>query len=126
MKINDKLINYKDYITESGSSGNWEWIKYKSGRVEIIGNFQYTGMNCTTQSAGTYYGAGKTENLPFTLSSVKYVGIRETGSRSSGMYVYKSDIYSPYTTLTLEFRAHASTTSGNCGVYVYIIGQVSS
>lgn len=125
MKINEKLTTqYADEIIEKGSNDIWKWTKYASGKIELTCLLQYTGLNCTTQSAGTYYGSSKSQSLPFTLSKVDFVGVRETGSRSSGIYVYKSDILAPYNTINFEFRAYASSNNCNCGVMVYIIGEI--
>ena len=127
--MDEQLENVSyDYIVERGNDGTgWAWTKYKSGRVELTGWFQQTGINCTSQSAGTYYGGSKTNNLPFSITRLHLSLTNETSSRSSGVYVYSISFNGSnniYTSITTEFRAHASTTNGNCGVYYYIIGYL--
>lgn len=115
-----------DFVTEIDDNGTWFWRKWKSGKVELTASLQNSGLNLTTSSAGTYYGAGtagsKTTTLPFSISQIRYIGVREISSRSSGIFVYNTSISG--TTLTTEFRAHASVPSGVCGVMYYIIGQL--
>lgn len=115
-----------DYITEIDSNSTWKWRKWASGRVELIGSNQYSGISMTRSSEGTYYGNGsestKTIALPFTLSSVDYIGTQEVSTRSSGVYVY--DVSVSGTTLSTQFRAHSSQSGSYCGVRYYIIGNI--
>jgi hypothetical protein len=127
MKINDKLLNYKDYVTEQGTSGVWTYIKWKSGRVDLYGSGSKTGMTIATASAGTYYNvnAKLTLTLPFALSSVLYIGVQETAPRSSGVWAYGTSISG--TTLTTEFRTFAAinNSTGSCGCAYHIVGTIS-
>ena len=111
-----------DYITERGNSNGWAWTKYKSGRIELTGWVQYTGITCTNQSAGTYYGGSKTTTMPFSLMSLYLITTQETSSRSSGIYVYGATVSGA--TVTTEFRAHASVSNGSCGVFYHVIGYL--
>lgn len=124
MKINEKLI--KDYVIEIGTKSNWNYRKWKSGRIELTGTFRYTGMNLTTASMGTYYSNNntgtKTTSLPFTLSEVEFIGYSE-GSRDSGVWCYTASISG--STLSSQYRAHASASNASCTTTFYIIGKVN-
>lgn len=127
MILNEKLLNYKDYVIETGSQGHWTWRKWKSGIVELFNNnVQNTGLNLTKQSAGTYYGEGtsgtKTITLPFSLSDALYIGAQEIGSRSSGVYIYTVSVNGNQ--LSTEFRAFSSSSNAACGVKYYIVGRI--
>ena len=114
-----------DYVTETGTTDGWKWIKWNSGRIEMIGWNQFTGIKLDRASNGTYYSdstGSKSLTLPFTLNSVDYIGTRETNSRASGVYVYYARISG--STLTTEFRAFANIDSGPCGVMYHIIGTI--
>lgn len=120
-----------DYVIEKGeetvNSIVWKYTKWKSGKIELTGSASKTNMTIATASAGTYYGtAAKLEvTLPFTLTSVAYIGVQETAPRSSGVWVYNS--YISGTTLTTEFRAFAAINgNGSCGCNYDIIGTVST
>lgn len=119
-----------DYVKEIGSttvSGvTWNWVKWNSGKIELTTSVSNTGLNMTSSSAGTYYGTGtsakKTLTLPFTLTSVYYIGSEETAPRSSGIYIYSATISGA--TMTTEFRAHASASNVSCGANYYVIGAI--
>lgn len=118
-----------DYVTGRYNNGaGWAWTVWKSGRVELTGRVQHTGLSMTTQSAGTYYGQNntgtKTTTLPVTLASQHLILTAEAGSRSSGVYVYNANASG--NTVTTEFRAFASSTNASCGVWYYIVGYLAS
>jgi len=123
--INEVNGKAADYIIETGTTDGWKWRKWNSGRVEINGWVQYTSIKLDKASQGTYYNEStgtKTTTLPISLSSVDYIGVRETSSRSSGTYVYNTAISG--STLTIEFRAFGNTNNGSCGVQFNIIGTI--
>lgn len=123
--INEVNGKAADYIIETGTTDGWKWRKWNSGRVELIGWVQYTSIKLDKASQGTYYNettGTKTTTLPISLSSVDYIGVRETSSRSSGTYVYNTAISG--NTLTIEFRAFGNTNNGSCGVQFNIIGTI--
>lgn len=119
---------YADYVvnqgTETADGITWTYIEWKSGKVELMAYKSFTGLSMTSQSAGTYYGAGtsgtRTMTLPFSLTSVLYIGQQETSPRSSGVYVYDTSISGA--TLTTQFRAFASSSNVSCSVNFHIIG----
>lgn len=123
-EIDDKV---KDYVIERGTSNingyTWKWWKWESGLFEMTGYNAFSGISCNQSSAGTYYGGSKTLTLPFSFSEQDFVGTQEQGPRSSGIYVYTANVSG--TTLTIEFRAHASGTNLNCAVNFYIRGTIS-
>lgn len=123
--INEVNGKAADYIIETGTTDGWKWRKWNSGRVEINGWVQYSSIKLDKPSQGTYYNettGTKTTTLPISLSSVDYIGVRETSSRSSGTYVYNTAISG--NTLTIEFRAFGNTNNGSCGVQFNIIGTI--
>lgn len=123
--INEVNGKATDYIIETGTTDGWKWRKWNSGRIEMTGWNQFTGIKLDMTSGGTYYSettGSKTLTLPFTLSSVDYIGTRETSSRASGIYVYYARING--STLTTEFRAFSNMASAPCGVMYHIIGTI--
>lgn len=111
-----------DYITEIGNDETWAWRKWKSGWVELYAYHQFTGLNLTSTSMGTYYGPAQNINLPFQLTDVYYSDAREVSVRGSGVYVYDIGFIDNNTVISTQFRAHASSTNANCGVKFYILG----
>ena len=64
-----------------------------------------------------------TLTLPYSLSSVLYIGVQEIGPRSSGIWAYASTISG--TTLTTEFRSFAAINSnGACGCNYHLVGTI--
>ena len=116
-----------DYVIETGTQGIWAYTKWKSGKVELTGSGSKTNMTIATASAGTYYGSAArlTLTLPFTLSSVSYIGVQETAPRSSGLWAYATSISG--TTLATEFRSFAAINgNGSCGCNYRIIGMIAT
>lgn len=118
--LNEKLLI--DTVIENGNNGTWRWTKWKSGKIELYGRFAYTGLNITQQSQGTYYGASKSETLPFYITTLLYIGSSSAGSLSSGIILYRSSVSGQ--TVTTEFRTHTSQTGAVCGVNYYIVGYL--
>jgi hypothetical protein len=124
---NGNPIGFADSVIETGTSSGWNYIKWSSGKVELFGSTQNTGLKLTTASAGTYYGSGndgvRSTTLPFDFDTVLFVGYREISARSSGIYIYDASVSG--STLTTQFRAHASSNNVSCGGMYHIIGIVS-
>lgn len=120
-------LNFADIVIETGTQSGWNYIKWLSGKVELFGSTQNTGLKLTTASAGTYYGTGtdgtRSVTLPFTFDTILYVNYREITSRSSGIYIYDASVSG--NTLSTQFRAHASANNVACGCMYHIIGIVS-
>lgn len=125
--VNGNLLSFADIVIETGTSSGWNYVKWLSGKVELFGSNQNTGLKLTTASAGTYYGTGtngeRSVTLPFTFDTILFVGYREISSRASGVYIY--DVSVSGNTLTTQFRAHASANNVACGGSYHIIGTVS-
>lgn len=127
--VNNNANTLADYVTEQGtttvSSTTWTYRKWNSGKVDLYASGSKTGMTIATASGGTYYGvSAKLElTLPFTLSSVLYIGVQETSPRSSGVWAYGTSISG--TTLTTEFRSFAAiNNNGACGCSYHIVGII--
>lgn len=120
--VNNNANAIVDYVIENDSNTNWKWRKWASGRVELTGSINYTGITVTTAAGGIYGVSDKTTTLPFALTSTDFIGFQEGGARSSGLWAYGAAVSS--TTLTTSFRAHASTSNGTCTVKYYIIGNI--
>lgn len=115
-----------DYITEYGTSGDWYYRKYNSGYAECWGQFQFSGITVTSSSAGTYYHSTtgiKSQSLPSGLfTSVSYAEATEgKGTHASGVYIYNINALST-SSVSLQFRAHASTSNGGCPAFIKVYG----
>ena len=127
--VNNNANALADYVKEQGTTTaggtTWTYIKWNSGRVDLYATGSKTGMTIATASGGTYYNtnAKLTLTLPYSLSSVLYIGVQEIGPRSSGIWAYASTISG--TTLTTEFRSFAAINSnGACGCNYHLVGTI--
>lgn len=120
-------------IIESGTTSNsWDYRLWSDGTYEAWRSENFTSIQVTTSSAGTYYGTGgeKTIGVPqFPNNSntgvTQAFGQENGGSHASGVYVYAintSGATAWNSNFKVIFRAHASTNSGSCGVDLYIKG----
>lgn len=133
---NSENMQRNTSIIESGTTTNsWSYRLWSDGTYEAWRNENFTSIQVTTSSAGTYYGTGgeKTIGVPqFPNNSntgvTQAFGQENGGSHSSGVYVYAintSGATAWNSNFKVIFRAHASTNSGNCGVDLYIRGTYS-
>lgn len=118
------VINGVDFIVEQGTYGNWDYVKWESGRIELTGCLGFTEITLTSASAGTYYGTSKQVTVPF-VTEIRSIHADETSliqGHSSGIYVYECSNRNGNTFFT-DFRAYASITNGVCDVDYYIVGR---
>ena len=59
-----------DYPIEIGESGDWTYIKYASGLVDLNGKKRLYSFNSLTQSGGIYYGDCGGWTYPFALTEI--------------------------------------------------------
>lgn len=59
-----------DYPVEVGTSGDWTYIKYASGLVDLNGKKRLYSFNSLTQSGGIYYGDCGGWTYPFALTEI--------------------------------------------------------
>ena len=123
------LLNGADRVVEQGTSGRWHYRKWSSGLAECWGTHACTGMNLTTQGAGTYYSStSATINLPSGLfktvdnafaqaSQVPYVS-----GHSGAIFVYN---ISGATTskVDVQHRSFTSIQNGACDTFVQVWGK---
>lgn len=119
-------------IVETGTtSNNWDYRLWSDGTYEAWRSHGFTGMALTSSSAGTYYGGGTTLGVP-TFPNNSNTGVTQclctasnAFSHSSGVYLYQTEHASATTatsSLTFQFRAHASTSNAACGLDIYLKG----
>lgn len=114
-----------DYVFESGVSDGWHYRKWRSGLAECWANKMATGLNCTTASSGTYYGASESYDFPIGLfDTLDYITVAiGQGSHSSGLYPYQANTSSDESTCVVDFRSFASQTNASCPVHIHAYGQ---
>lgn len=118
-KINE--IDSRDYIVERGTNGSWSYEKWNGGWIELWGTVKYTGINATSQSAGTYYdGTSKRTTIPVIQNIVNVVGTN-TSPQYSGVYLYNVENVNG-ATFDASFRAHSSASNASCGVKWHVVG----
>lgn len=108
-----------DYIIEEGIDNDWSYRKWKGGSYEAWRYYQGTGLNCTSQSAGTYYGASKTLAFPSFHKHWGTAYATNAPSHSSGVYVYEVSANNGF---RIDYRAHASASNAVCGANLYMRG----
>ena len=97
------------YATETGQSGNWDYVKYSDGTVELWGEFDITGVNTST-TFGNVFRSSTTysQTLPFTFASIPFCQV---------------DISSPNDWALWKITHKNATTTTTSTVYV---GRASS
>lgn len=111
-----------DYVIDQGSSGVWEYRKWKNGMYECWyhGN---TTLNITTQSGGVYFANVTSINYPITFASAPTILITTQGS--SGCWASSGDNDHGSTTKTGRIWVYRGASSSNVSVdiNIYVHGR---
>lgn len=110
-------LGIKDYIVESGTSGNWYYEKYASGRLVLDGyaNVTYT---CNKASQNVYYGSTKpTVTLPIATQII--TGVIVTIDNSYAAFI--AEYWWSGATITLNIRTHSSVTNVTLGLQCHML-----
>lgn len=102
-KITERLASINDYVTERGKSGNWQYVKYSSGRVVCEGYYTFPSLSFTA-SGGMYRSVSNT----FTIPS----GIFATAPTEGACWIQGSNTIYPAATI-----GGLTTTGGSCEVW---------
>lgn len=112
-------LGIKDYIVESGTSGNWYYEKYASGRL-VLDGYENVTYTCNKGTQNIYYGSTKpTITLPIAtgISSAVLSTINNGGGAFIAEYWWSG------TTITLNVRTHASVSNASLGIRCHAIGK---
>lgn len=110
-------LGIKDYIVESGTSGNWHYEKYASGKLVLDGyaNVTYT---CNKPSQNVYYGDTKPKvTLPIATQIV--TGVIATVDNSYAAFIV--EYWWSGTTITINIRTHSSITNATLGLQCHML-----
>lgn len=117
--LDNKIV---DYIIEQGISGEWEFRKWNSGRVELWGNHYWD-----LTSTGNYWWGELT--LPFNVypspATNGIVNFQMTGGGYS-IYGLYTDIDRWETARTFRTAATWVSAANGCNVSYYIMGYWKS
>lgn len=112
-------IEPADYIVESGTSGNWYYEKYASGRL-VLDGYENVTYTCNKGSQNIYYGDTKpTITLPIAteISSA----VLSTINNSYGAFI--AEYWWSGTTITLNIRTHYSYSNAKLGIRCHAVGK---
>ena len=109
--LNASLLG--DYVVSRGTSGNWKYIKWNSGRVECEG--YYTFSSLTFSASGNSYRSSVTA---FSIPS----GIFTTAPDEGNAWINASGASAYFGAVIGSF----STTGGNCQVWKSTSGNATN
>ena len=112
-------LGIKDYIVESGQSGNWYYEKYASGRLVLDGyaNVTYT---CNKASQNVYYGNTKPT---ITLPIATEISSAVLSTVDNSYTAFIAEYWWSGTTMTINIRTHSSVTNATLGVRCHAVGK---
>lgn len=118
------INNMADAIVASGTSGNWTYTKYASGKAECWGNFTIAS-NSWNQWGGLYETAGSLspQSYPFTFLAEPSLSVGLRGCSQSTYIAGFEFGTNGTTTKTPYIFALRGTTgpTGSCNFYITII-----
>lgn len=109
-----------NYVIDYGNDNGWDYRRWNDGTYEAWRYYQATGLNCTSSSAGTYYGGSVTLSFPSFHKHWLQAYATNAPSQSSGVYVYQVSANNGF---RIDYRAHASASNASCGANLYLRGS---
>lgn len=109
--LNASLLG--DYVVSRGTSGNWKYIKWASGRVECEGYYMFSSL--TFSASGNLYRSSVTA---FSIPS----GIFTTAPDEGNAWINASGASAYFGAVIGSF----STTGGNCQVWKSTSGNATN
>lgn len=114
--IDDTISILGDYVSVAGVIGDWTYRKWKGGRIEAWGSYEFAAKQGSAWAAGLYY-SDETVSLPsglFTEAPKKY--ITASGSQWNPYSAWGSST----TSMTIRFtKPNANSSAG--GAYIYLV-----
>ena len=109
-----------DYITETGTTSDWFYRKYKSGRAEAWAVKTMTNVSCTSQWGSLYRSEEiGTTAFPFQFSAPPHVNVAwSTTSNDIAFAVAWRGASESQTGSFLLLRGTSGNTSGRLSIYV--------
>lgn len=101
-----------DYVIERGTSGNWKYIKWSSGRVELEGYYTFASLSFST--SGSMY---RSVSNAFTIPS----GIFTSAPTEGMAWIQGSNTVYPSATI-----GGLTTTGGNCQIWKSTSGSATN
>ena len=114
-----------DCVVEYGTSGSWQYRKWRSNRYECWAQFSFT-KTVSTAWQGIYYELLEAQNYPVTFAEMPYEYVSMSGG---GAYAWIGEASSrPTTTTTGGYVLYrpASATSQTYYVNYYVRGYLGS
>lgn len=114
-------VPYKDYVTEEGTSGNWQYRKWNSGIVEAW--YSTTGSLTINSAIGSLYQTSSNASitLPSGLfNSVQY-GKVDVANSSWGAWTYILTVST--TSITYRAFSASSRSSSTYTIMAYVKGK---
>lgn len=108
-----------DYITETGTSSDWFYRKYKSGRAECWAVKSMSDVSCTT-AWGSLYRSGDVGNTsyPFSFSAPPHVTVSwQTTTSDIAFAVAWRNASESQTGSFALLRGTSGSTSGRLAIY---------
>lgn len=112
----ETLAALGDYVIEEGTSGNWKYRKWNSGKVEMWGSYAFSAKQGASWAAGLYF-TDETISFPagiFTAAPRKYV------TPNSSQWAAYSAWGTSTTNLIIRFTKPNSNSSPG-GAYIYLV-----
>ena len=115
-----------DFVIQQGTSGIWNYRKWKSGTAECWGQYSFTTAISTAWGVLYESGAIALPNYPFTFAEIPHVHI-STENSNYAMFVERgsSSSWSTTTNPGKIFAVRPNTVpSATYKVSIYAIGKV--
>ena len=124
--INEKLLNYKDYIVEQGTNGIWEYRKWNSGIAECWFSVSqlHTFSGSDVKSWGSVYeGPSTYYTYPSGLFIQEPTNIIQKAGGAGGWLEVGGGASAIRTSSVYPIYPASKSGTVNCYIGVYAIGR---
>jgi hypothetical protein len=109
-----------DQISETGTRGIWNYVKYRSGRTELWGIKNISQQFTPT---GSFYFSTADIELPFTLKNYWYGGGSHQWNFANWCNVVpKDNILSDVSIVTVMSYSNQDTTLDSAMLFIHVVG----
>lgn len=113
----DKVDAINDYIVAQGTSGDWTYAKYNSGRAVMTCELALSSISANNGFGGIYRSGAQKVSLPFAITSTSEC-IVHANLVSTATAFAQGCAFNTNEIAILVFTASGSTFTGNAQILV--------
>lgn len=124
MQINNQDV--VDHVIDQGTSGDWTYRKWSSGKYECWRFANYSGTTFPNTRGSMYYATRAALSFPITFASVPHIFLQSKSVNGILSGVGLDSATTTKSQLGIMYLYSPTNTSGDTYISIYVIGQWKS